>query len=420
MRNVAGFLLRNWPLKLGAVALATVLYGGVVLSESTRTWPGQVPIDIINPPRDAAVLTVLPPLTRIDYRASIDVANRLTNGSFRAFIDLSRVQPEVGGGPVSVEVQLVPVDDGVQIVDYGPKAVNVQVDPVITRVVRVTVKSGVIPGGLDVGPAQVEPRTVTLRGASTRLMSVQSATARVTVDASALNVDQEVDVVPLDETGTVLPGINVTPPRVRVRIEVARQISTATLPVAPQVSGEVARGYQLGPVRVEPLTVSVSGEAPAVEGLSSVLTAPIDISGRNGTFETEVDLVPPSEVTVNGPESVTVTLEIVPAAGSRSYETALTLAGARPDLAYALSVPSVLVNLSGNVPLLDALDAGDVQARVDLTGLEPGRHQVSVAAEAPVGLRVESMAPGSVVVEIAALPQEPSFAPVSTSPSTSP
>ena len=44
MRRFFSFLVGNWPLKLGAIALATVLYGGVVISENVRTWGGQVPI----------------------------------------------------------------------------------------------------------------------------------------------------------------------------------------------------------------------------------------------------------------------------------------------------------------------------------------------------------------------------------------
>ncbi len=420
MRNVADFLLRNWPLKLGAAVLATVLYGGVVLSETTRTWSPQVPIEIINPPRDAAVLTALRPVTRIEYRAPIDVASRLTSGSFRAFVDLSGVRPEVGGEPVSVPVQLESVDDGVQITDYGPKTVDVQVDPVVTRELTVRVDSGQIPEGLDVGPAQADPPTVALRGASTRIASVTTATARVAVDASALNVDQEVDVVPLDGAGTLVTGVDVTPPRVRVRIEVARQISTATLPVAPQLSGEIDQGYQLGHVTVEPLTVVVSGEAPAVEQLSSVPTAPIELGGRTGTIELAVELAPPPEVTVNGSESVKITLEIVPAPGSRTYETGLTLVGARPDLTYALSTPSVLVKLAGTVPVLDAIDASEVGALVDVTGLGPGRRELAVRVDAPAGVEVGAVAPETIIVDIVALPQEPSLPLPTDSPSPSP
>ncbi|MBA2570635.1 MAG: hypothetical protein H0V04_05585 [Chloroflexi bacterium] len=403
MRRAFEFLVRNWPLKLAAVGLATLLYGGVVLSESTRTWPAEVPIDIINPPADAAVLTVLPSLKGIEYRASIDVASRLTNGSFQAFVDLSRVQPVAGGPEIPVAVQLRSVDDGVQIIDYGPKTVNVRVEPVDTRDVPVTVDMGIIPGGLDVGPPRVEPAIVTLRGASTRLMSVRTATARIAIDASAINVDQEVDIVPLDDSGSLVPGVVSTPARVRVRIDVAEQSSTATVPVEPRLVGELVPGYLLGRPTADPLTVTARGEVAAIEQLSVVPTVPIDLSGRTESFEVEVPLDPPPEVTLST-ESVRVTVEIVPAQGSRTFESGLTLLGARPDLMYSLSAPSVLVTLSGTGPLLDALDVATVLARVDVAELGPGSHEAAIRVTAPPGLIVGSVAPETVIVEIASLP----------------
>ena len=45
VRLVLAFILRNWPLKLGAVFLATVLYAGLVLAQNTRTFPARVPIE---------------------------------------------------------------------------------------------------------------------------------------------------------------------------------------------------------------------------------------------------------------------------------------------------------------------------------------------------------------------------------------
>ena len=51
MRRALDFLLRNWPLKLGAILLATVLYSGLVLAQNVRTWTGQVPVDF-DPPAD--------------------------------------------------------------------------------------------------------------------------------------------------------------------------------------------------------------------------------------------------------------------------------------------------------------------------------------------------------------------------------
>ena len=40
------FLVHNWPLKLAAVALATLLYGGLVLSQSSQPFTTPIPIHI--------------------------------------------------------------------------------------------------------------------------------------------------------------------------------------------------------------------------------------------------------------------------------------------------------------------------------------------------------------------------------------
>ena len=54
--------------------------------------------------------------------------------------------------------------------------------------------------------------------------------ARVAVDASGINIDQDVDLEAVDETGAVVPGVEVLPERAHVSIEVARQLAYATLP----------------------------------------------------------------------------------------------------------------------------------------------------------------------------------------------
>src|SRR6185295_11828364 len=52
-------LVHNWPLKLGAIALATLLYGGLVLTERSRVFAGSVPIDGLNQPQNVVLLSDL-------------------------------------------------------------------------------------------------------------------------------------------------------------------------------------------------------------------------------------------------------------------------------------------------------------------------------------------------------------------------
>ena len=56
-------MIHNWPLKLAAIGLATLMYGGLVLSESTQTFDGVIPVTVVNQPADTVLLTVPEPVT---------------------------------------------------------------------------------------------------------------------------------------------------------------------------------------------------------------------------------------------------------------------------------------------------------------------------------------------------------------------
>ena len=56
MTFVKGLIFSNWPLKLTALGLAVVLYMGVAISESSRSWAGPVPIEVLNAPPGGALL----------------------------------------------------------------------------------------------------------------------------------------------------------------------------------------------------------------------------------------------------------------------------------------------------------------------------------------------------------------------------
>jgi YbbR domain-containing protein len=372
VRRVTDFLRRNWPLRLGAILLATVLYTGLVLAQNVRTWDGEVPIERIRQPANVTLLADIPPVTSIRYRAPIDVL--LSPSSFAATVDLSRVTAQTGGPPVAVPVTLISLDQRVQIVDFQPREVQVQLDPVAERSLPVTVTVGTVPDGISVGPRQIEPATVTIRGASSRVGSVSQVVARVSVDASALNVDSDVELVAVDGNGNEVPNVEIDPERVRVRIAVARELATVTLPVVPIFSGQPAFGYRINAITVEPLVVTVSGEAATVARLDSAPTLPISVEGRTTDLEANIGLDLPDGVSVNGPDQVSVMLTIEPEIGSRTFFAAVTLVGADPSLIYQVDVSQIQANATGPLTVLAGIDPSSVVATVDVTDLGIGTH----------------------------------------------
>lgn len=414
MRRFLELLLSDWPLKLGALGLATALYVGVSLSQNDRTWPGQVPIEVLDPPRGGALLDLPGTVTGIRYRAPLDAAVALANGSFVASIDLSDVVPTSGGDPVPAPVRVIALDPRVQVLEYTPQSVNVRVDTLVTRPMVVTVDRGTVPAGLALGPPVVSPASAILRGASSRVAAVQSVVARVAVDASGLNIDQDVDLAAIDETGAVVPGVEVLPERVHVSIEVARELAYATLPVVPVITGSPAAGYRVASVTATPTTLTVSGEAAHVTRLSSVSTQPLDVTGSTDSLEGTVEADLPAEVSAVGGATVQVQVTIEAATGSRTWQVGVRLEGARSNREYALSASTIQVTLGGLVPVLDSLDPSTIVAAVDVGELSVGRHEVNVTVDPIEGLEALDVAPASIRVEVSRAPT------ASIAPSTAP
>lgn len=405
MRRAAAFLLRNWPLKLGAVLFATVLYSGLVLSQSVRTWTGEVTVDALRPPAGATLLSDLDPVTQIRYRAPLDVGV-VSPDSFRATVNLSGVAPSADGASTAVPVEVVAADSRVQVVDWEPREVQVRLDPVESRQIPVTVDFGTVPDGLRVAPPQTEPATVRVRGASSRVASTRSVLARVTIDASALNIDREVDLVAVDDARNRVPNVEIEPGRARVRIAVARQLANRTLPVVPQLVGDLPPGYRITSITVDPLVVTVSGEEATVTRLETAPTEPIDVAGRTTDLEIRIGLAIPEQVSVNGPDEVRVLVAISAESGTRTYSAGVTLVGARSDLTYLLGASQVNVTLGGPIAELDGIDASQLVAVARVGNLDPGTHVVPVTLSAVGGLELVEIAPAETTVQVTA-PAEP-------------
>ncbi len=394
------WVFSNWPLKLTALGLAVVLYAGLAISESTRTWSGPVPIEVLNAPIGGALLDDPGVVDRIEYRADDDVAAQVTSDSFRASVDLSSVEPRIGAATVEVPVDVFPVDPRVRIIDFEPTGVVVRVDEVVSRMLPVQVDHGPLPEGIELGPVAVEPNQVTVSGASSRLQNVRSVEGRFVVDASGINIDEDVVVEAFDEVGAIVPGIDIDPEIVRVRADVARQLAYATLPVVPDLVGEPARGVRVDNVSVVPATITVSGENPAVRQLELITTEPVDISGQSVELVTEARLLFPDEVTSAGEEVVTVLVTFTASIGSRAFEVGTALVDAQPQYAYRVQDPAVSVVIRGPISQLDELVVDDLIVELPVADLAVGDNDVMPIVTTPRGTSVVRLTPETVRVTV--------------------
>lgn len=401
MTRALRLISHNWPLKLGAIALATLLYGGLVVSQSSDTFNGNVQISPVDPPPGVIVLSNLGAVSRIRYVASPDLGLRIDSSSFRATVDLADVVAT--GEPVSLDVTVVAVDDRVQVLDFEPKRIIVTIDQVGSKTVPVRVVLGPVPSGLDVGDPVVDTETVTVSGPQSIVSGITEAQAPVTIDASGIDIDQLVSLVAIDNVGNELgvdSRIEIDPPSVRVQVQVFTDRRSKALPIAPNIIGTPAAGFEVASVEVNPPVVSVQGDANDLASLDRADTQPVSISGASSEVTQDVGFALPDGVQALNLTTVKVTVKLRQVTATRTFEAGLVVVGARPDLEYALSTDRVLVTIGGSIADLDRLSGTNLVLRVDVTGLDVGDHRISATANLTTGLTLISASPNPIGVTV--------------------
>ena len=396
-----GWLLRNWTLKLGAVALAMVLYTGLVYSGSfAEDSIRRIPLRPVDQPN--TYVNIGPPFRTVDvrYRVGRDQA-RPTVDSFSATVDLSKYDTQRAGEPQLLPIKVSALGQGITVLDFTPTQISVTLDTLDTKVVPVAVDRGTVPDGLDIGVPRAMPEEVQVKGASSRIGPVVRAVAHVSIDASGISVDREFDLVPVDVDGQRVEGVELTPNSAHITIQVRAVQTSKTVPIRPALAGTPAPGSELDEIGVDPATVTLAGSPDVLSDITEVATESIDIGGISKTADYSIGLVVPdgAELVDGSPEKATVTVGVRAANGSRTFVTGVVCRNAGAN-ACLPSVDRLAVTLSGPIPALDDVDAASLVPFLDVGGLVSGTHDVKVTVALPDGLTLVGVSPASVRVEI--------------------
>ncbi len=408
MRRLAGGIVHNWPLKLAAVALALLLYVGLVATQDSNTYPGPIRVDVINQPAGTVVTNQLRTVDEVKYIAPADLG-RLTAQDFRATVDLSNVPPT--GSATSVRVVVEANDPRVAILDVVPRTIPVVLDELISNTVPVRVNRGSAPPGVDVGATSFTPAQVSVTGPSTAVKKVVAVEVNVSLDPSGINVDQELEGTPVDATGAAVTGVNVSPQTVHVTIPLYTNLQSKTVPINPVLAGVPAPGFRVASVTVSPLTATLEGNANQLATLVSADTAPIQIAGATRAVSQAVALSLPTGVTAVGSPTVDVTVQVQAVTETRTFTAGMRVDGADPSQTYTLSAQTVLLTVFGSTADLDRLGSTATTVGLDVSGLSPGTYQLTVVPLVPSGVTVVAIEPSIVTVTVSGPAPAPSASP---------
>lgn len=284
--NLARRIRHNLGLKVLALTLALVIWGLVRnQADPSVLHHRTLAVEVIGVPEHLAVAAVTPSQVSLTLYGRSSAIGRLERSGFRIVARVT--DPNVRSARVQLEPQNLP--PGVEIRDLVPLSVRVELDAEVSAARPVFVQLRGNPAeGFTASEPQVRPNEVTISGPSRQVEKVARVVAEV--DVSGRNTEEPITIPLLarDSASLLVPGIQITPDQVAVTVPL-RRIDSRTVPVAPILS-EVPRGYEVQSISVRPVVVTVTGSSRMLADLSTVQTAPIDLTGSAGRTSYTVPL----------------------------------------------------------------------------------------------------------------------------------
>jgi YbbR domain-containing protein len=196
---------------------------------------------------------------------------------------------------------------GVDVLNVSPETISLRTldSKLVTVRVRVTG-----PDASSVPTPAASPSEVKITGPKEIVDRVVAVEAQVRAPALLRQGwDDSYYILLLGEADKSVDQTQVTLEPARVRVNAA--VPSVSVHVTAVTTGAPDAGKRLGRVTVAPPSIQVSGPPEQLQALTSIETAPIDLTGRASSFEVTTSLRPPDGITPYRESTVKVSIEIL-------------------------------------------------------------------------------------------------------------
>ncbi len=312
----------DWRLKLLAVGLAILMLGAVAFSQNPPTIKTvQVDISYSLPPSNSLIVLNPPTKAVVVITGLADTISNLSTtnpAGLTANFDLTKVLPSP---TAKVTLSVVSRIAGVAVQNPSvPYVLNI--DRLQATTLTVTPRVTKVDSGWCVTKAEADcpntPCQITFVGPAsweTQLNAYVDFNSPVNNNSFDLP-NQPVLLVQnqtrLDLTQLTVPLVSLDPSSVEIKIQARTGTTSRSVPlVAANPTHGPAPGYRVVGLVIDPIVVTISGDATALAAIKNIPLLAVDLSGRtsNATFTVTI----PYPATVQGAQpNATLTYQIAP------------------------------------------------------------------------------------------------------------
>lgn len=329
--------------------------------------------------RNLALLTdVSSDLTSVRARVTVSQSSfgLVNDTNVRAELDLTSIRTT---GKQRVTLKGTSVYG--EVVQLWPEYVDIEVEELVQRYVPVNVTLT----GTDTAcywySTRANPTQVTVSGPSSIVQTVSSAD--ITLDVSDLSssiVRAEQFVLRNSQGEEIITPLTCSTSSVMIYLDIYPAKAVSILSDAEEVlSGTLPTGYEITSVTVSPDTALIAADQSLLDTIESLTFNKIDISNRTSSFTRTVNLSSLNGLKYVSTDQVTVSVSIGEIDTTRKFEDVpVSFVNGAESLSAVGETHSVDVVITGPYTQVESLQAEDIIATVDLTGLEAGEYDLPV------------------------------------------
>jgi YbbR domain-containing protein len=402
LRNLA----KQLPTFLTAFILALAIWVIAVNSNDPsvqKTYPSTVSVQVVGQEADMVMTSSLPKDISLVLRAPNSVWNSMIDEKVpvTAVLDLSGLGEGQHTVPIQIQVGIRPVE----VISYSPRSADVTLEPLGSNQFDINVvNSSGPPIGYQAGSPQLDQTRATVSGAVSQVNQVTEIRATLDLSQAQADISEEIPLKAYDAAGNIVKNVSISPEKVTVNETITQLGGFRNVVVKVVTTGQVATGYRLAAISVNPPTVTVFSTDPTlVEALPGyVETDPISLAGLKDNLTQQIGVRVPAGVTLVGDPSVSVQVSV------SAIESSVSLAnipveatGLASNLEAIISPDKVDLIVSGPLVALNAMNTLDLRVLVDLSGMKAGTYTITPQATLNnVDLKIESLLPTTFQVTI--------------------
>ncbi|BCB02034.1 CdaR family protein [Bacillus sp. KH172YL63] len=387
------FMESRWFMRIVGLLLAFILYLSVNFDDIQKTANNgsgnaqnaietiqDVPLEVFYDSENLEV-SGLPDTVNVTIEGSKAIVQQTkTLKDFQVYVDLNDIEI----GEHRVELQIQNMNEKLEV-KLDPDFANISVREKVTEEFTIEPKfnDSSLSNGYEAEGLAVDPKTVKVTGSKEEVERIAYVIATLDLDEEINeNVTREARVQVLDREYNKL-NVKIEPEVVDVTVSVVNP--SKSVPVTVKQIGSLPKGTTLKSISVEPKEATIFGRQEILDKVDELL-AEIDLSKIKKDSTITVPLSLQEGLNKVAPEEVKIKVDVDTTEEKNLSGLEIKPEGLGDDYDYMIMSPEggvVDVALKGQNGEVDNVTKEDFSLALDLSGLEPGEHEVEIDADGP-------------------------------------